>query len=74
MLLCQQADGRRPTLAQRLAIGGLAGAFAQAAIYPLEVVQTRLAVSPPGTYSGEMLNAGSLASFPCCWEHSGRAQ
>jgi solute carrier family 25 phosphate transporter 23/24/25/41 len=46
------ADGTRPTLAQRLAIGGLAGAIAQATVFPLEVVQTRLAVSPVGTYSG----------------------
>mmetsp|Transcript_6729 Transcript_6729/g.19350 ORF Transcript_6729/g.19350 Transcript_6729/m.19350 type:complete len:372 (-) Transcript_6729:973-2088(-) len=47
-------DGSKPTLAQRLAIGGCAGATAQAAVYPLEVVQTRLAVSTPGTYKGIM--------------------
>lgn len=38
--------------AERVVIGGLAGAIAQAAVYPLEVIQTRLSVSPRGTYRG----------------------
>ncbi|CAG9467650.1 unnamed protein product [Pedinophyceae sp. YPF-701] len=40
---------------QRLAFGGLSGAVAQACIYPMEVVRTRLAVCAPGSYNG-MLN------------------
>jgi solute carrier family 25 phosphate transporter 23/24/25/41 len=36
----------------RLAAGSLAGGLAQAAVYPLEVVQTRLAASAAGTYAG----------------------
>lgn len=32
--------------------GAAAGAVAQGAIYPLELVRTRLAVSPPGSYRG----------------------
>lgn len=36
----------------RVLIGAMSGAFAQAAIYPLELVRTRLAVSPPNTYRG----------------------
>ena len=39
-------------VAERILIGGVAGAIAQGSIYPLEVIQTRLAVSPVGTYSG----------------------
>ena len=37
---------------ERVVCGGLSGGIAQAAIYPLEVVRTRLAVAPPGTYHG----------------------
>lgn len=37
---------------ERLAIGGISGAIAQGTIYPMEVIQTRLAVSPAGTYRG----------------------
>ena len=37
---------------ERLIAGSLAGITAQTAIYPMEVVKTRLAVSPPGLYSG----------------------
>ena len=33
-------------------IGGVSGAIAQGSIYPMEVIQTRLAVSPAGTYKG----------------------
>lgn len=37
---------------QSVAIGGISGAIAQGTIYPMEVIQTRLAVSPAGTYRG----------------------
>lgn len=37
---------------QRMAAGAMAGATAQAIIYPLELVKTRLAVCPTGTYRG----------------------
>eukprot|EP00891_Asterochloris_glomerata_P006722 jgi/Astpho2/6722/Aster-06741 len=50
MLLGEHID--RITPAQRMMCGGLAGATAQATIYPLELVRTRLAVSPEGTYRG----------------------
>ncbi|KAL3162702.1 hypothetical protein ABBQ38_008743 [Trebouxia sp. C0009 RCD-2024] len=46
------ADGHTVTLSERLAIGGISGAVAQGTIYPMEVIQTRLAISPVGTYSG----------------------
>lgn len=46
------ASGSHPTVSQRLIIGGCAGAVAQAVVYPLEVVQTRMAVSRGGPYSG----------------------
>ena len=39
---------------ERLAIGGISGAVAQGTIYPMEVIQTRLAISPGGTYRGVM--------------------
>lgn len=45
-------DGHSVTLAERLAIGGISGAIAQGTIYPMEVIQTRLAVSPARTYNG----------------------
>ncbi|KAL3155458.1 hypothetical protein ABBQ38_011014 [Trebouxia sp. C0009 RCD-2024] len=37
---------------ERMACGGLAGASAQAIIYPMELVRTRLAVSSQGQYKG----------------------
>lgn len=40
------------TPSQRMVAGALAGATAQAIIYPLELVKTRLAVCPCNTYSG----------------------
>lgn len=40
------------TPAQRMTAGAMAGATAQAIIYPLELVRTRLAVCPTGTYCG----------------------
>lgn len=45
-------DGHSVTLGERLMIGGVSGAIAQGSIYPMEVIQTRLAVSPAGTYKG----------------------
>jgi len=44
-------DPGNATPFERFTAGGLAGTAAQVAIYPLEVVKTRMAVSPPGTYS-----------------------
>lgn len=46
------ADPEEITPLQRMLSGGLAGAVAQSIIYPLELVRTRLAVCPPGTYTG----------------------
>lgn len=37
---------------ERFAAGGMAGATTQATIYPLEILKTRIAVSPKGTYNG----------------------
>lgn len=45
-------DGHSVTIGQSVAIGGISGAIAQGTIYPMEVIQTRLAVSPAGTYRG----------------------
>ena len=46
------ADAGSPTVGERFAAGAVAGATAQAAVYPLEVAKTRLAVSAPGAYAG----------------------
>ena len=46
------SDPHAITPAERFASGAAAGAIAQGAIYPLELVRTRLAVSPPGSYKG----------------------
>jgi len=43
-------DPGNATIAERFVAGGAAGAFAQALIYPLEILKTRMAASPPGTY------------------------
>jgi len=40
------------SIVQRLLAGSLAGGIAQAAVYPLDVTKTRLAVSSSGTYMG----------------------
>eukprot|EP00040_Diaphanoeca_grandis_P043288 m.267536 g.267536 ORF g.267536 m.267536 type:complete len:477 (+) comp73664_c0_seq1:339-1769(+) len=37
---------------ERLLAGSLAGVTAQTCIYPLEVVKTRIAIAPQGTYNG----------------------
>ena len=46
------SDPGNPTMLERLASGGLAGAIAQAAIYPLEVLKTRMALAGSGDYRG----------------------
>jgi solute carrier family 25 phosphate transporter 23/24/25/41 len=46
------ADPHNVTVTERFAAGGLAGASAQCAIYPLEIAKTRLALARPGTYGG----------------------
>ncbi|KAK2077684.1 hypothetical protein QBZ16_004530 [Prototheca wickerhamii] len=49
-VVCSDPDEITP--GQRMAAGALAGGTAQALIYPLELVRTRLAVCPGGTYGG----------------------
>ncbi|CAL5218925.1 g671 [Coccomyxa viridis] len=49
-MVCEDIDDITP--GQRMLSGALAGAIAQFAIYPLELVRTRLAVCPMGTYRG----------------------
>jgi len=46
------SDPEDITPPQRMLAGAMAGATAQAIIYPLEMVKTRLAVCAPGTYQG----------------------
>ena len=46
------SDPDEITPGQRMIAGALAGATAQSVIYPLELVKTRLAVCPGGTYRG----------------------
>ena len=45
-------DPANVTATERFVAGGMAGAVAQVAVYPLEIAKTRLAVSAPGTYAG----------------------
>jgi hypothetical protein len=40
------------TALERFTAGGLAGAFTQILIYPLEIVKTRLGLAEPGRYTG----------------------
>lgn len=49
-LVCEDIEEITP--GQRMLSGALAGAVAQFSIYPLELVRTRLAVCPMGTYRG----------------------
>ncbi|KAK9789970.1 hypothetical protein WJX73_009825 [Symbiochloris irregularis] len=53
-------DRDRITPMQRMVCGALAGAVAQFAIYPLELIRTRLAVCPDGTYAGLSAAAASI--------------
>lgn len=46
------ADPGNITPAERLFAGGTAGALAEFCIYPMDVLRTRLATAPTGTYSG----------------------
>lgn len=43
---------KQPTTSERLVSGGCAGFVSQSLIYPLEIIKTRLAIAPQGTYSG----------------------
>lgn len=45
-------DPHNPTVTERFVSGGCAGALAGAAIYPLEIAKTRLALAPPKKYNG----------------------
>ena len=46
------SDPSNVTVPERFVAGGLAGATAQCAVYPLEIAKTRLALAQPGTYQG----------------------
>eukprot|EP01083_Nonionella_stella_P016161 45187_1 len=48
--ICEHPDN--PKMYERFIAGGLAGAMAQTAIYPLEIVKTRLALASSGEYNG----------------------
>eukprot|EP01060_Flectonema_neradi_P016487 TRINITY_DN23097_c0_g1_i1.p1 TRINITY_DN23097_c0_g1~~TRINITY_DN23097_c0_g1_i1.p1 ORF type:complete len:446 (+),score=61.00 TRINITY_DN23097_c0_g1_i1:71-1408(+) len=48
------ADSDNVTTFERFVAGGTAGAVSQISIYPMEVIRTRLATSPPGTYSSAL--------------------
>ena len=50
-------DPGNVTIAERFAAGGLAGVASQALVYPLEVIKTRLAVTPPGSAGGDGIAA-----------------
>ncbi|CAD7967028.1 unnamed protein product [Amoebophrya sp. A120] len=45
-------ETENPTTVERFFAGGLAGALAGAAIYPLEISKTRLTLAPPKKYNG----------------------
>lgn len=50
-------SGKEITVKERFAAGSIAGAIAQTAIFPMEVVKTRLAISTTGQYTG-LLDCG----------------
>eukprot|EP00798_Chlamydomonas_sp_ICE-L_P031986 gene31986-33912_t len=50
VIVAQDPDNIQPS--ERMVAGGLAGALAQFLLYPLDVIRTRLAVAPKGTYNG----------------------
>jgi len=49
-LLCKDYDA--PKFLERFGAGSMAGLTSQAVVYPLDIVKTRLAISPRGQYSG----------------------
>eukprot|EP00884_Botryococcus_braunii_P002622 jgi/Botrbrau1/12360/Bobra.0239s0009.2 len=49
-MICPDVDEITPV--QRMLSGAISGAIAQFAIYPLELIRTRLVVCPPKTYNG----------------------
>lgn len=49
---CCVIERAQCNIGESIAIGGISGAIAQGTIYPMEVIQTRLAISPAGTYRG----------------------
>lgn len=57
-VVCSDPDDISPL--QRMTAGALAGGTAQLLIYPLELVRTRLAVCPAGTYAGIIDCAGKV--------------
>ena len=48
------ADPAHPSMVEKFALGGLAGAVAMSAVYPMYVVQNRQAAARPGQYTGMM--------------------
>jgi len=46
------SDPAHPSMGEKFLLGGLAGAVAMTAVYPMYVVQNRQAAAPPGRYSG----------------------
>ena len=54
-------DPGNATVSERFAAGGLAGAAAQAAIYPLEIVKTRMALSSGPNAGGIVATALAIA-------------
>jgi hypothetical protein len=46
------ADPSRPTMSDKFLLGSVAGAASMSAVYPLYVVQSRMAAAPAGRYSG----------------------
>ena len=45
-------DVESPTLFERFMLGSIAGASAMTAVYPMYVIQNRLAAATPGQYNG----------------------
>eukprot|EP01136_Pigoraptor_vietnamica_P023188 Opistho-1_new@75037 len=47
-------SGKEPSAGARLCAGSIAGVISQTAVYPLDVLKTRFATAPTGTYKGFM--------------------
>ena len=58
-------DPGNVTVFEKFVSGGLAGMGAQSLVYPLEVLKTRMSISPPGHYKGwaDCLNQIYMALF-----------